>query len=149
MTTEIWDEILKYGAYSQEFDWFALDKKGYLGAFTAVMNAPIPVKIKSSLKDYIQITHFIDALPKITVSLLSTSENGNFSSWVSYAEKGLFAFDFQDIHRKDPKNQYDLIARPLVPLNLRTMNIPSSFLDNMTTLDCEFEKGDLKTENLL
>lgn len=149
MTKDTWEEIIKYGAYSQELDWYAIDRYGNLGIFSAIMFAPIPEKIKESYENYIGLKQVINLLPKSTSFILTTLEKGNFSDWTPYAEKGLFAFDFQDVHRKIVKNQYDLIARPLLPINFKHVNIPTNLLDTLVELNCNFQDGDLKTESLL
>ena len=149
MTREIWEEILKHGAYVQELDWYALDKNGNIGIFTAIMNAPIPGKIKASYDNYIGLKYFIDSLPKSSSFLLTTAESGNFSDWTHNAEKGLFAYDFHDVHRTTVKNKYDLIARPTLPLNIKDINIPINLLDTLIQLDCDFLDGDVKIELLV
>ena len=146
MTKETWEEIIRDGAYAQELDWYAIDSKGNIAMFSAIMNAPIPNKVKKSYDNYIGLRQLINSLPKSTSFVLTTTEQGNFSDWTSYAEKGLFAFDFQDVHRTIVKNQYDLIARPILPLNFRDINIPTNLLDALVKLDCDFLKGDLQTE---
>lgn len=146
MTKEIWDEIVRDGAYVQELDWYAIDHSGNLGIFSAAMHAPIPGKVKKSYDNYIELKLLINSLPKSTSYILRTTEQGNFSDWITYAEKGLFAFDFQDVHRSTTKNQYDLIVQPMVPLNLKDANIPTNLLDTFFQFDCDFLQGDLKTE---
>ena len=146
MTKDTWEEIINYGAYSQELDWYAIDKNGNLGMFSAIMLAPVPEKVKQSYDDYMGLKKLITSLPKSTSFILTTIEQGNFSDWTSYAEKGLFAFDFQDVHRSIAKNQYDLIARPALPLNFRDINISINLLDILVKLDCDFSNGDVKTD---
>lgn len=146
MTKDTWEEIIKYGDYAQELDWCAIDKNGNLGIFSAIMLAPIPEKVKKSYDNYIRLKQIISSLPKSTSFVLTTSEQGSFSDWTSYAEKGLFAFDFQDIHRINVKNQYDLIARPVLPLNLKDIHIPINSFEALVELDCDFSSGNLKTE---
>lgn len=146
MTKETWEEVIKYGAYAQELDWYAIDKNGCLGMFAAIMSAPIPNKVKQSYDNYIGLKQLINSLPRSTSFVLTSVEQGNFSDWAFYAEKGLFAFDFQDTHRSVVKNQYDLIARPLVPLNIEDICIPANLLDALVKLDCDFLSGDIQTE---
>jgi hypothetical protein len=118
MNRDTWDNLIKDGAYSQEVDWLAVDNKGQLGIFTAVMNAPIPDKVKSSFENYQDLRERIELTPKATEAIVVTREKGDFTAWIAYADKGLFAFDFQDIHRTEKKNQYDLIAKPTRPLRI-------------------------------
>ena len=48
MTKEIWEEVIRDGAYASELDWYAIDNKGNIGMFSAIMNAPIPEIVKKS-----------------------------------------------------------------------------------------------------
>ena len=146
MTKETWEEVIRDGAYAEELDWYAIDSKGNIAVFSAIMNAPIPDKVKKSYDNYIGLRQLVNSLPKSTSFVLTTTEQGNFSEWTSYAEKGLFAFDFQDVHRATAKDQYDLIARPVLPLNFSDINIPTNLLEALVKLDCDFLKGDLQTE---
>jgi hypothetical protein len=135
-------------AYSQELDWLAVDNKGQLGVFTAVMDAPIPDKVKSSFENYLDLRERIELTLKTTSAIVTTREKGDFSEWISYADKGFFAFDFQDVHRTDKKNQYDLIARPARPLTIDQLHLPSLLADSLAKVDCDFSDGDITTEKL-
>ena len=146
MTKDTWEEIINYGAYVQELDWYAIDNNGNLGMFSAIMLAPVPEKVKKSYDDYIGLRQLITSLPKSTSFVLTTTEQGDFSDWTSYAEKGLFAFDFQDVHRSIAKKQYDLIARPALPLNFMDINIPTNIQDSLVKLNCDFSNGDINTD---
>ena len=148
MTKAIWDEMIKHGAYAEELDWFAYDNSGHIGVFTAVGFAPIPYKVKMSFENYINLKEIIELLPTVTSSKLVTIEVGDFSSWLSNANKGLFAFDFQDFSRATLKNQYDLIASPSTPLNLQDLKLPQNILSSIIKLDCNFSDGDLKIEKI-
>jgi hypothetical protein len=143
MDFQTWNEIINNGGYSQELDWFAIDKSNNVGMFSAIMNAPIPEKVKRSFDEYLLIKREISLLPKFSPYQLVTSMAGNFSDWIGYAEKGLFAFDFQDIHRAEKKNYYDLIAKPVHGIKADNLNFSEKFLENITKLDCDFSKGDL------
>ena len=145
MTKDIWEEIIKYGAYIKELDWYAIDRSGNLGIFSAIMLAPIPEATKMSYENYVELNKIINSLPKTTSFILKTDEQGDFSHWTAYAEKGLFAFDFQDIHREILKDQYDLIASPISPLNFKDITISANILNTLVKLDCDFRAGDIKT----
>jgi hypothetical protein len=148
MTKDTWDNLIKDGAYSQELDWLAVDNKRQLGIFTAVMNAPIPDKVKSSFENYEDLRQRVELTAKTTAAIVVTREKGDFSDWIAYADKGFFAFDFQDIHRTDKKNQYDLIAKPTRPLTIDELHLPSLLADSLVKLDCDFGDGDLATDKV-
>ncbi|MBO9703589.1 MAG: hypothetical protein J7604_25520 [Sporocytophaga sp.] len=143
MNRETWDEIMRDGAYSQELDWLAVDNKGQLGIFTAILNAPIPNNVKLTFENYMDLGRRIESSPKTTSAIVVTSEKGNFADWIGYAEKGFFAYDFQDVHRSDKKNQYDLIARPVRPMKIDDFNLPLLLLGNLVKIDCDFSDGDI------
>lgn len=148
MNRDTWDNLIKDGEYSQELDWLAVDNKGQLGIFTAVMNAPIPDKVKSSLENYQDLQQRIKFRPKTTSAIVVTREKGNFSDWIAYADKGFFAFDFQDVHRTNKKSQYDLIARPARPLLIDELHLPLLLKESLAIVDCDFADGDVKTEKV-
>lgn len=148
MNRDTWNILIKDGAYAQELDWLAVDNKGQLGIFTAVLNAPIPDQVKSSFEIYEVLRQIIEGIPGSTTGIVVTREKGDFSDWITYAEKGLFAFDFQDIHRTVKKNQYDLIAKPTRPLTIAELHLPPLLADGLTKLDCDFSDGDLAIEKV-
>lgn len=148
MDREIWDEIMRYGGYSQELDWLAIDNKGQLGIFTSILNAPIPNNVKSSFENYMDLRRRIESSSKITSAIVVTSEKGYFGDWIEYAEKGFFAFDFQDVHRTDKKNQYDLMARPARPMKVEEFNLPLQLLDSLGKIDSDFGDGDLNIDKV-
>ena len=148
MNRNTWDNLIKDGAYSQEFDWLAIDNKGHLGIFTATMNAPIPDKVKSSFENYEELRRRIELTTKTTSAIVETREKGDFDDWIAYADKGFFAFDFQDIHRTEKKNQYDLIARPARPLTVDELHLPIVLADSLVKIDCDFGDGDVTTDKV-
>lgn len=74
MNRNTWDDLIRYGAYSQELDWLAVDNKGQLGIFTSIMNAPIPDKVKSSFETYHELRQRIESTPKSTSAIVVTRE---------------------------------------------------------------------------
>jgi hypothetical protein len=104
--------------------------------------------VNFSFDNYESLRQKIESTPKTTTAIVETREKGNFSDWITYAEKGFFAFDFQDIHRSDKKNQYDLIARPARPLKVDELKLASLLADNLVRIDCDFGDGDLKTDKV-
>jgi hypothetical protein len=148
MNRDTWNLLIKDGAYAQELDWLAVDNKGQLGIFTAVLNAPIPDQVKSSFEIYEDLRQIIEGIPGSTTAIVVTRDKGDFSDWTAYAEKGLFAFDFQDIYRTVKKNQYDLIAMPTRPLTIAELHLTPLLADGLTKLDCDFGDGDLAIEKV-
>ena len=139
----IWNEIVNNGAYSTELDWFGIDKKGNIAVFTALMNAPIPESVKSSFENYSNLFDYINSMKATTGSQLITLEKGDFQVWLRYARKGLYAYDFQDVHRAIPKKQYDLIAKPDQPLNISDLDLSSTVLAGFFKIDADFNEGNI------
>ncbi len=148
MDRDTWNDMIKNGYLYQELDWLAVDNKGQLGIFTALIDAPLPDKVKVSFEDYQNLRQIIELISKSTSATLVTHQKGNFNDWIAYADKGFFAFDFQDVHRTEKKNQYDLIARPTRPLTIDELHLPSMLADSIVKIDCDFGDGDLKTEKV-
>jgi hypothetical protein len=77
-----------------EFDWFAVDRDGFVGLFSSAGNGPIPASVAahaSEFDDYDWGTH----LPPSGRCLDSPTRAGDFSFWVVAAERGMFGFDWQ------------------------------------------------------
>jgi hypothetical protein len=146
LTREVWSEIALYGAYALELDWFAFDREKNLAILTAAANAPIPVKLFASYDRFIKIRAVIDSLPKLTIAETTKEKGYSLDTWVKYAEKGLFAFDYYDEHKADKQGQYDLIVRPQNPLKLEDINIDKDLLRSFIEIDCLFFDGDIKLD---
>lgn len=148
MDKDTWNDMMKHGYLHHEINWLAVDNKGQLGIFTALLEAPLPDKVKSSFENYQDLRQSIELTPKSTSATLVTRQKGNFSDWLAYANKGFFAFDFQDVHRTNKKNQYDLIARPAIPLTVDELHLTSVLMDSLVQIDCDFEDGDVKIDKV-
>lgn len=100
-----------------EFDWFCADKNGELAVFTSAGRGFIPPGVFQAGVD--ACNDFIKCIASRTPceALLVTHESGSFRDWRLLAEHGLYAFDFQDVHRTHSaeKHSYDLIYRPSQP----------------------------------
>lgn len=146
MTNEIWNAI-KNQAYDLEFDWFGIDKTGQISVFSSFNRGYVPKKFLLSLEKYLKLQQLILDLPKITTAKIYTQEKGNFSDWISYSEKGIFGFDYQDAHRVDKINQYDLITKPSKSLVVKNIKSISYLMDVIPIFDLTFE-NDISFEKL-
>ena len=146
MTKTEWNNILTYGAYESELEWFAMDKNGYLGMFTAIMNAPIAEQIKKSFELYTKLKNIINNLPNTSSALQIIKGDGDFSDWLNYSQKGLFSFDYQDIHRVEKLDQYDLVSQPSKPISIDELDIEKQLIEIVPQLGCSFQEGNLKTQ---
>jgi hypothetical protein len=106
-----------------EFDWFALDSIGQIGIFSSGTTGYIPEKVFSSYDKYIGLALLLDALRASTIDLVVTKESGRTGHWRNWARRGLFAYDYYDVHRKVKLDRYDLIAAPGKPLLMYSIEI--------------------------
>jgi hypothetical protein len=101
-----------------DYVWLALDAKGHLGAFTTAGVGPIPLQALNNEVGPIDcLEDAVLELPKISEArLLATS--GDLSSFVALAERGLFVYDWDDVHqtRQNRTNKYELQVAPHNPL---------------------------------
>jgi hypothetical protein len=150
MDKEIWTNIINEGAYSNELDWIAIDTCGQVGVFTTIMNAPIPTEIGKSYDLYIQLMSIISGLNERCSAIRITPNNGDLLDWDVYARKGLYAFDYQDVHReqKDKRNQYDLISKPSAPLHIEELDLNNLLISIIPKINCDFRDGDVLNEKI-
>ena len=140
MTNEIWNAI-KNQSYDLEFDWFGIDKVGQISVFSSFNRGYTPKKAILSQEKYFQLQKLILNLPIITKAITFTNEKGNFSDWISYSEKGLFAFDYQDAHRVNKTDLYDLITKPIKPLLASHIKELNYFIEIIPVFDLIFENN--------
>lgn len=98
-----------------EFDWYCLDRRGFVAVLTTAGRGHISESFfQTSVHEYnVIITALVSR--ETCKAVRVTAESGNFSDWQFYAQHGLFAFDFQDVHRTSARarNGYDLIYKPV------------------------------------
>lgn len=95
--------------------WLALDKVGRLGAFVTAGEGPILSKaLRCSVIRIENVETALLALPKIASAELRVSVPRP-DGFVELAERGLFVYDWTDIHRKrkDYIHAYELVAVPI------------------------------------
>lgn len=138
MNNETWNAI-ENQSYDLEFDWFGIDKLGQISVFSSFNRGYIPKKAILSQEKYFQLQRLILNLPNITKAITYTNEKGNFCDWISYSEKGLFAFDYLDAHRVDKTNLYDLITKPVKPLLISNIKEINYFIEIIPVFDLIFE----------
>jgi len=133
-----WDVITGH-KYDMEFDWIGIDQIGSIGIFSCLNRAWIPNKAISSYEKYQGLSGLINSLPFISDAVLITGERGVFDTWLSLSRKGLYTFDYQDIHRHNKLNRYDLIYKPVVALNSNQLTGLASYKDIMPRFNLSFD----------
>ncbi|WP_221305462.1 hypothetical protein [Prosthecobacter dejongeii] len=78
-----------------------------------------------------------------------TTESGKLSDWEVYSQHGLFAFDFQDVHRplSKARNGYDLIYKPFRPAH--QSELPESTRHCFPIIETDFSLIDFLPLSLL
>lgn len=138
INSQQWEAIVN-NSYAIEFDWIGTNHIGHTAVFSSYNTGYIPEKVKYSFELYLQLDSFIQSINRNTTAILVTKEKGNFKDWLSYTAKGLFAFDYQDIHRKQKLDRYDLIAQPTTPLsNLKGIE---KFINIIPTFNLVFDEN--------
>jgi len=106
--------------------WLALDKSGQLGAFVTAGEGPIPAAaLRCPVMRIEEVESALRSLPRIASAELRVSVPRP-DDFVELAERGLFVYDWTDIHRrrKDYLNAYELAAVP-IGARLKLSNLPS------------------------
>ena len=68
-----------------EFDWFAVDQFGHIALFATAGHGPVPASVLVSLEAH-------DAIGET----IAVSGFGSSAIWQSYAQAGLYVFDWSD-----------------------------------------------------
>nr|WP_316652563.1 hypothetical protein [uncultured Gellertiella sp.] len=104
--------------------WVASDIFGNIGAFFTAGFAPIPRVVLS--EKYGDILDVGDALMELPI--VSRSVDGNdarhLADFNSLAERGIFAFDWSDVHKVPSKKMhaYEKLASPESPISVDELN---------------------------
>ena len=113
-----------YYPYDLDWVWFACDRNNHIGAFVTAGIAPIPVAfLDLSAPELEDLDEMTSDLPKVSGSHLLVSMYKDPSSFLDLAERGIFAYDWSDIHKVDAQsaNAYQLIAAPTSPILLASL----------------------------
>ena len=105
-------------SYDLEFDWFGIDKNHQVAIFSTFNRGYIPRDFFNSLGEFQKLQSIINSLSLNSQAKQITKYVGDFSDWLRYSTKGLYAYDYQDIHRSTKMNEYDIISIPEKPLLL-------------------------------
>lgn len=107
--------------------WLASDHVGHLGVFVTGGSGPIPVQALEPDYPLADLETHLLALPKASDIELRV-RLPQPDRFVALAERGLFLFDWSDVHRTEAYiDEYELIAQPYRPLMLG--QLPNGLLD--------------------
>lgn len=132
-----------------EFDWFAQDKNGQLAVFTSAGRGGIPQQVfEASVLPYNDFISIIGARCA-SLAVLEFKGGGRLDDWRLFAEHGLYAYDFQDVHRirVQKRDGYDLIYSP----SCRAMatDLPNHVALSLPVIDTVFGASDLVPVTLI
>lgn len=137
LSYEEWIDVSK-GANYIEFDWIGIDNQEQIAIFSSVGMGYIPPKVLSSYESYIGLANILYHRDKFTSAEIISKETGKKDHWRDWAQKGLFAYDYYDIHRMEKFERYDLIAVPGVPLKVGVIPGVNVFYEVMPRFDLAF-----------
>ena len=132
-----------------EFDWFACDETGQLGVFTSAGSGFIPATVFASTEAPYNSVIAVLAIKGTVPAIQVFTGNGRYNDWLDFATRGLFAYDFQDVHRvhADERHGYDLIARPSVPISV--LDLPPSLVHCLPVIPVVFGASNLVPLSIL
>lgn len=138
ITEDVWHNVIVLGIGDAEFDWFGIDRNGYLGVFSTFNRGYIPESVKSSRTDYTKLLTDIENLPLKFKALLISKISGRYDDWLEYSQQGLIGFDYGDVHRTIYTGIYDLISKPEKLVTVSELGINSSLIDKMPKFTLSF-----------
>jgi len=102
--------------------WIAADVAGHVALFTTAGQGPVP---ELALAGVLCAEELVLDLAEITDAVLVVSLPRP-DSFVAFAKRGLFAYDWSDVHRTVSRclNGYEPIARPCQPMKLEDLPLP-------------------------
>ena len=82
-----------------EFDFLAIDVDDHIGMFSSAGFGPLPVAVLADPERELDALDTTELLPRITDTVGSffgrPAPNGDYSSWLSWVQRGLFAYDWK------------------------------------------------------
>jgi hypothetical protein len=116
---------MNHDKYPHQIDcvWLAADRDGSLAAFISAGIAPIPtVALEMTSPQIEDMEGLIHQLPCTSGARLLVSVKRP-DSFRELAERGLFVYDWQDVHRnlREEVGVYELVAVPLKPLHVAAL----------------------------
>lgn len=95
-----------------DLDWYAFDIKGRCGHFTSGGSDLVPDIVLKDLEIYKKINDYFLGLPLRGSPTLVGIENGDMTSWIERAARGLYSYDYN----MDYSGPYDLLYVPSAAL---------------------------------
>ena len=110
-----------------EFDWLCTDRQGRWGIIATGGHGPVPQQVLS-------VAEVHDAL----VALIEVVNWGTKDVWKSYADAGLFVYDWDD-----EKGMYARLCAPMAPTNDDLVFAIQHAADAIPRLDIDFDDAEV------
>ncbi len=78
-----------------EFDWLGVDQHGRVGLFSSAGYGQVPAAVMDVVDALDAEFERLDELPVVGSFVERPSRAGDFSDWVSVAERGIYGFDWR------------------------------------------------------
>ena len=121
--------------HDYDYDWFALDRDGFVGHFASGGSSLMPESLLKSDEVYGMVLHFIRSLPILGKASVVTRRKIRLQTFESMAEKGLYSFNC-GVTRFSLLQRYEVIARPTIPLtvhSIKAQDIVSALMQTTMT----------------
>jgi hypothetical protein len=109
-----------------EVHWFAQDSIGQVAAFISAGSCVVPEAVVNNLDEHRKAADLIQkwgVSTEVRTRLLGSKKG----IWRTYAQRGLFAFDFFSFDSAGMLNgEYTLEAEPVAPLRIEQVSDPSA-----------------------
>jgi hypothetical protein len=98
-----------------DYTWLAYDTTASIAVFSNAGLGPIPISVLTNRHVVDNADALINSLPvRGRCELLAPVQGSYFDS---VSQRGLFSYDWQDVHRTEAKSGcYEIVSRPLNPL---------------------------------
>jgi hypothetical protein len=118
-----------------EFSWLAVDDVGHVGLFTTSGEGPVPNSALSQSDQNFEVEEAILELSERSGCKLHV-RYPRPDDYVSVAKRGVYAFDWTDIHQTQSRctHRYSLVGEPELPLMVSDLPLPLQARARSTTL---------------
>jgi hypothetical protein len=108
--------ILDRFPHGLDYAWLAVDAVGHVAIFTNAGLGPIPAAVLADREKVDRAEELVRQLPeRCDYELFVTMPRPD--DYVAFARRGLFAYDWEDAHRKTGHTRrYELVTRPNRPV---------------------------------
>ncbi len=97
--------------------WLASDRNGHVAAFVTAGVGPVPTEALNWERPKVEdVEELVCGMPHVTAARVLVPVD----SFVELAERGLFVYDWSDVHRttRDELRAYELVAIPVSPITV-------------------------------